>query len=85
MDLHCELLTFVCPTAQARSLFDPDYIIWVDTIEKGRFEDTNKIFLYLLKSMTLEVTEQNSELWAFKIADKTLPYKWDNKNQQLKC
>ena len=25
------------------------------------------------------MTEQNSELWSIKIADKILPYKWDNK------
>ena len=35
---------FVCPTPEARSLFPADYIIWVDTIKEGRFEDTNKIF-----------------------------------------
>ena len=35
---------FVCPTEKARSEFDPDYVVWMDTIDKGRFEDTNKMF-----------------------------------------
>ena len=35
---------FVCPTEKTREIFNPDIIIWMDTIEKGRFEDTNKIF-----------------------------------------
>jgi adenylylsulfate kinase len=35
---------FVCPTNEAREAFDPDYTVWMDTIDKGRFEDTNKIF-----------------------------------------
>ena len=35
---------FVCPTEQARQEFAPDYTVWMDTIDKGRFEDTNKIF-----------------------------------------
>jgi len=35
---------FVCPTRQTRENFDPDTIIWMDTITEGRFEDTNKIF-----------------------------------------
>ena len=35
---------FVCPTDEARKLFDPDFIVWVDTIKKGRFEDTNQMF-----------------------------------------
>jgi adenylylsulfate kinase len=35
---------FVCPTAQARAEFAPDYVVWMDTISAGRFEDTNKMF-----------------------------------------
>jgi len=35
---------FVCPTEAARLEFDPDYTVWMDTIEEGRFEDTNKMF-----------------------------------------
>jgi hypothetical protein len=35
---------FVCPTEQARAEFDADYTVWMDTIEEGRFEDTNKMF-----------------------------------------
>ena len=36
---------FICPTPEARSLFPSDYVIWVDTIEEGRFDDTNKMFV----------------------------------------
>ena len=35
---------FICPTPEARSLFPADYVVWVDTIKEGRFEDTNKLF-----------------------------------------
>lgn len=35
---------FVCPTEEGRRAFNPDFIIWMDTIDKGRFEDTNKVF-----------------------------------------
>ena len=35
---------FICPTPEARSLFPADYIAWVDTIKKGRFDDTNQMF-----------------------------------------
>ena len=35
---------FICPTPKARELFNPDFIIWVDTIKEGRYKDTNKIF-----------------------------------------
>ncbi len=35
---------FVCPTEETRKEFNADTIIWMDTIESGRFDDTNKIF-----------------------------------------
>ena len=35
---------FVCPTEEARTQFAPNYTVWMDTIEEGRFEDTNKMF-----------------------------------------
>ena len=35
---------FVCPTAETRKNFDADITIWLDTINEGRFEDTNAIF-----------------------------------------
>ena len=36
---------FICPTEETRVAFDPDYIIWIDRIKEGRFEDTNKLFV----------------------------------------
>lgn len=40
-DVICD---FICPTELTRYIFDADYIIWMNTIPTGRFEDTNKIF-----------------------------------------
>ena len=45
---------FICPTAKTRNEFKPDKIIWMDTINKGRFDDTNKL-LRNLKTMILEL------------------------------
>ena len=36
---------FVCPTEETRKAFNADFIIWVDRIKVGRFEDTNKMFV----------------------------------------
>ena len=69
---------FICPTPEARKIFNPDYIIWLDTIEKGRFEDTNKIFVKP-KKYDFKITTLNAKLWAIQIADKIMPYIWDNK------
>ena len=35
---------FVCPTRKTRDAFNPDIVIWLDTISEGRFEDTNNMF-----------------------------------------
>ena len=59
---------FICPTPQARSLFPADYIIWVDTIKEGRFEDTNQMFVKPEK-FNFHVTTQDAKLWASKIKE----------------
>ena len=58
---------FICPTPKARSLFPSDYIVWVDTIEKGRFDDTNQMFVKPEK-YDCHVTTQDAKVWAPKIA-----------------
>ena len=35
---------FVCPTVRTRKEFDPDIVVWMDTIAEGRYADTNEIF-----------------------------------------
>ena len=59
---------FICPTHEARSLFPADYVIWVDTIKKGRFEDTNQMFVKPEK-FNFHVTTQDAKVWASKIAE----------------
>jgi adenylylsulfate kinase len=57
---------FICPTPQARALFPSDYVIWVDTIKEGRFDDTNKMFVKPEK-FDFHVTTQDAKNWAPKI------------------
>jgi len=35
---------FVAPLAEMREIFAADFTIWMDTIESGRFDDTNRLF-----------------------------------------
>ena len=59
---------FICPTEQARTEFSPDYVVWMDTIQKGRFEDTNKMFQaptkfdYHVKEWFTDTHQQLSEV-----------------------
>ena len=60
------VVDFICPTPEARSLFPADFIIWVDTIKEGRFEDTNQMFVKPEK-YDFHVTSQDAKHWASKI------------------
>ena len=54
---------FVAPLVEMRNNFKADWTIWVDTIDSGRFEDTNKAFVPPTV-YDFRVTEQNAEKWA---------------------
>jgi adenylylsulfate kinase len=58
---------FVAPTEEIRKLFNADYVIWVDTIKEGRFEDTNRLFEPPTQ-YDMRVIEQDAERWATIIA-----------------
>lgn len=35
---------FVCPTQTTRHVFGADYLIWMNTITRSKYEDTNNMF-----------------------------------------
>lgn len=42
---HLVVVDFVCPTNETRKAFgQPDYLVWMNTISFGRFEDTNSLW-----------------------------------------
>ena len=54
---------FVAPLVEMRNNFKADWTVWVDTIEQGRFDDTNKAFIPP-EQYDFRVTEQNADKWA---------------------
>ena len=68
---HHVVADFICPTPEARSLFPADYIIWVDTINKGRFDDTNKMFVKPSK-YNFHVTTQDAKNWSLIIYEELI-------------
>ena len=61
---------FVCPTKETRANFDADITIWMDTIEEGRFEDTNRRQINLpfnpdINASFAHLTEQMDPLKGF--------------------
>ena len=57
---------FVCTTPKTRDEFGADYIIWMDTITEGRFEDTNKVF-EAPENYDFRVNHFDAQKWAFLI------------------
>jgi adenylylsulfate kinase len=62
---------FICPTKFARSEFGADYVIWMDTINEGRFEDTNKMFEPPEK-YDFRVTHKEADMFAYLIKQNIL-------------
>jgi len=62
---------FVAPLVEMRNNFKADWTIWVDTIESGRFDDTNKAFVPPTV-YDFRITEQDAEKWAEFIGDHIL-------------
>src|SRR6202047_2942652 len=55
---------FICPTPETRAAFGEAFVIWVDRIEAGRFEDTNRMFV-APDRVGLRVTAQGTpQYWA---------------------
>ena len=68
-DAEFVIADFVAPSPSMRDMFNAEYLVWVDTISAGRYEDTNKAFI-APEYYDVRVTEQNSEQWATLIFEK---------------
>ena len=53
---------FVAPLPEMRHNYKADWTIWMDTIDAGRYEDTNKAFV-APDVYDFRITEQNAEKW----------------------
>lgn len=59
---------FVAPLVEMRNNFKADWTIWMDTIDAGRYEDTNKAFVPPT-IYDFRITEQNAERWVEFVGD----------------
>ena len=69
---------FVCPTKETREAFNPDFTIWVDRIQEGRYEDTNKMF-QKPEDADVVLREGSADEWAKEVlAELNKTEAWDN-------
>lgn len=69
---------FVCPLPEQIRIFKPNFIIWMDTIERSRFPSMNRLFKKP-KKFNLRFKEKNLELNLMQVRDLLFGYKWKNK------
>lgn len=62
---------FVAPLPEMRHNFKADWTIWMDTIDAGRYEDTNKAFVPP-DIYDFRINEQNAEKWVEFVGDHIL-------------
>lgn len=62
---------FVAPLPEMRHNFKADWTIWMDTIDAGRYEDTNKAFVPP-DVYDFRINEQNAEKWVEFVGDHIL-------------
>tara|TARA_B100000700_G_scaffold10106_1_gene10373 strand:- start:251 stop:712 length:462 start_codon:yes stop_codon:yes gene_type:complete len=76
------VVDFICPNKDSFNNFTADFVVWVDTIKKGRhirkhLPDINPIFKKP-KKFNLRVTSQNAKVWKIILLDILKNNKWDN-------
>lgn len=86
LDSDYAICDFVAPLVKMRDNFEADWIIWMDTIDQGRYEDTNKMF-QVPEIYDFRITEQWAEKWAPFIAEHILDNRrrpqWNNKKETV--
>ena len=64
---------FICPTEQTRAAFGDAFVVWVDRIKKGRFADTNEIFVEPSRYDVRVEAQGSPAYWAEQACEKLLP------------
>ena len=73
---------FVCPKEEYRNIVNPDIVIWMDTIKKGRFDDTNQMFQKPTK-VDYHFKKFQSDENSKKIANDLIKFDWKKPTVQM--
>lgn len=85
-DMDYVICDFVAPLVEMRNNFKADWTVWVDTIDAGRYDDTNKMFVEP-EIYDFRIIEQNAVKWGEFIAAHILDNRrrpiWDNRKETV--
>ena len=62
------IVDFICPYEKGRKIFNADYLIWMNTIKKGRLSTFDKSF-EIPKKFNFKVNKKNAKLYSKKIIE----------------
>ena len=65
------ICAFICPLPGFRTFFFPDKLIWMDTVEECKYEDTNKLFSPPTK-YDVRITKLGDDKEAFDLVKKCM-------------
>jgi adenylylsulfate kinase len=68
-DVQFVIADFIAPTKQIRDIFNPDMLIWLDTIKSSKYTNTDVVFQNP-KNCQFKISKKNSKKWAKTIFDK---------------
>lgn len=78
------VLDFVCPKAYYREMISADVTVFMDTIDRGRYEDTNKAFeVPAEESVDYIIKEFDSDKWTTQIANDLQQFDWKKPTVQM--
>ena len=78
------ILDFICPTEALRGVVAPHMVVFMDTIERGRYEDTNSLFEYPnLEKVDFRFTEYESDSQSQLISEHLQPFSWRKETTQM--
>ena len=67
---------FICPTEETRAAFmrgSAAFVVWVDRVSEGRFEDTNRMFVPPAQFDLRVLAEGSADYWAEEITKRVRP------------
>jgi|TARA_B110000967_G_C18401476_1_gene324785 adenylylsulfate kinase len=74
---------FICPYEKGRKIFRPDFLIWMDTIKKGRFRKNSIDKLFQApKKFNFRIKEKNANVWSLIISEKIKQINIIRKNEK---
>ena len=80
------IVDFVAPLPEMRHNFKADWTVWMDTIDAGRYEDTNKMFVEP-EIYDFRITEQDADKWADFICEHIVDNRrrpvWNNQKESV--